>query len=136
MPGYLIRRLHQNSQAVFDAQMAAAGFDLTPLQYAALRVVADHPGLDQASLASIIAFDRATVGGVVDRLEAKGLLRREIRRTDRRARYLHVEPAGLARLDAVTPLVRGVQDKTLAALDANERATLVALISKALKLEA
>ena len=36
MPGHLIRRLHQQSTQVFQAQMQAAGFDLTSVQFAAL----------------------------------------------------------------------------------------------------
>ena len=40
-----------------------------------------NPGIDQARLATAIAFDRATTGGVIDRLEAKGLVRREIVKT-------------------------------------------------------
>jgi len=116
MPGHLIRRMHQASQAIFDGEMSRTGFDLTPVQYAALAAIAERPGLDQASLASAIVFDRATTGGVIDRLEGKGYVRREIDRADRRARRLFLEQAGD---DA-----RGLSDR--------ECATLLALLGKAL----
>ena len=132
MPGHLIRRMHQASQAIFDGEMSRTGFDLTPVQYAALAAIAERPGLDQASLASAIVFDRATTGGVIDRLEGKGYVRREIDRADRRARRLFLEPAGEEALAQVTPTVRQVQALTLQGLSDAECTTLLALLGKAL----
>lgn len=131
MPGHLIRRLHQISVSIFAERMAAAGHDLTPVQFGALSAVAAVPGIDQATLAARIAYDRATIGGVVDRLAAKGLVARSVSQTDRRARTLRITPAGQAMLDAVRPLVAQVQQETLAGLDAGERDAFVALLVKA-----
>jgi MarR family transcriptional regulator, temperature-dependent positive regulator of motility len=131
MPGHLVRRLHQASQAIFDAEVAAAGIDLTSVQFAALTIVAAHPGIDQARLANAIAFDRATTGGVIDRLEAKGFVRREVDKTDRRARRLYVEAAGEATLRAATPVVRHAQTLMLKGLSDKEQATILKLLSKA-----
>jgi MarR family transcriptional regulator, temperature-dependent positive regulator of motility len=133
MPGHLIRRLHQASQAIFDSEVTAAGVDLTSVQFAALTMIAANPGIDQARLAAAIAFDRATTGGVIDRLEAKGFVRREIVKTDRRARRLHVEAAGLATLLAATPVVRHAQTLMLKSLSDREQATLLRLLSKAVQ---
>ena len=133
MPGHLIRRMHQASQAVFDAQIAEAGFDLTSVQFAALTLIASRPGLDQATLASAIAFDRATTGGVIDRLEAKGLVRREIAKGDRRSRRLHMEPAGKAVLEGVQPVVRRAQVIMLEGLSEKEREKFLRLLFKALE---
>lgn len=132
MPGHLIRRMHQASQAIFDRAMAEAGFDLTSVQFAALSTIAARPGLDQARLAAAIAFDRPTTGGVIDRLEAKGLVRRKVSAGDRRARELYAEAKGEAVLSAVRPIVRKVQKRMLHALSAQEQATLLRLLSKAL----
>ena len=132
MPGHLIRRMHQASQALFDGEMGAHGFDITPVQFAALVVVAERPGLDQATLATAISFDRATTGGVIDRMEAKGLVRREIDKTDRRARRLFIEPAGESLLAGIVPHVRLVQRRMLQGLSAAEQATLLGLLGKAL----
>ena len=132
MPGHLIRRLHQASQAIFDAEIAAAGIDLTSVQFAALTMIAASPAIDQARLAAAIAFDRATTGGVIDRLEAKGYVRREIVKTDRRARRLHLEAAGETTLRAATPIVRHAQTLMLKSLSHTEQATFLRLLSKAL----
>jgi DNA-binding MarR family transcriptional regulator len=132
MPGHLIRRLHQASQAAFDAEVTNAGFDLTPVQFAALYVAAARPGLDQASLASAIAFDRATTGGVIDRLEAKGLLRREMAKGDRRSRLIYAQPAGIEMIQRALPAVRKVQEIILQGLSEQEKITFGRLARKAL----
>jgi MarR family transcriptional regulator, temperature-dependent positive regulator of motility len=133
MPGHLIRRMHQASLAIFDGEMGAHGFDITPVQFAALVVIAERPGLDQATLATAISFDRATTGGVIDRMEAKALVRREIDKADRRARRLFIEPAGQALLANVKPHVRSVQGKMLQGLSDQEQALLLGLLGKALE---
>ena len=133
MPGHLIRRMHQASQAIFDAEVTAAGIDLTSVQFAALAMIAANPGIDQARLATAIAFDRATTGGVIDRLEAKGLVRREIVKTDRRARRLHLEPEGETTLKIALPVVRHAQSLMLNPLSEKEQATVLRLLSKAVR---
>lgn len=130
-PGYLVRRMHQLSQAHFEAEVSAAGFDLTPVQFAALAVIAARPGLDQARIADAVAFDRATTGGVIDRLEGKGLVRRRVSKADRRARSLEAARAGVSVLAAVAPVVERVQSLLLAGLTAGERRQFIVLLAKA-----
>ncbi len=134
MAGHLIRRLHQQSTQTFQAGMQAIGVDMTSVQFAALDAIVQQPGIDQASLAATISFDRATIGGVVDRLEAKGLVRRAVSAADRRARLLQATPAGLAQLAAVRPTVEALQAQILAPLTDAERVTFAALARKALGL--
>ncbi|KPQ21398.1 MAG: DNA-binding transcriptional regulator, MarR family [Rhodobacteraceae bacterium HLUCCA24] len=131
MPGHLIRRLQQISVSVFTERMRAAGHDLTPVQFAALAALQAHPGVDQTTLAGLIAYDRATLGGVVDRLEAKGLLAREVSARDRRARVLRLTPRGAAALARVRPDVEAVQAEILGGLDPEERETFLRLLQKA-----
>ena len=72
MPGHLARRFQQIAVAVFLAEVEEAGYDLTPVQYAALAAVGANHGIDQVTLAGLIAYDRSTITGVVDRLVQKG----------------------------------------------------------------
>ncbi len=132
MAGHLIRRLQQQSTQVFQAQTQAAGFDLTSVQFAALDAIAQQPGIDQATLAATIGFDRATIGGVIDRLELKALVQRVVSEQDRRARQLHLTPQGEQMLAAIRPVVEALQGEILAPLSAVERATFLALAHKAL----
>ena len=134
MAGHLIRRLHQQSTQVFQAQTQAAGLDLTSVQFAALDAIAQQPGIDQASLAATIGFDRATIGGVIDRLERKGLVQRVVSTQDRRARQLNLTPDGGQLLLASRPVVEALQADILAPLTPDDRTTFLALAHKALGL--
>lgn len=131
MAGHLIRRLNQISVSVFQARMKQAGLDLTPVQFAALNALAQYPGLDQARLAGLIAYDKVTIGGVVERLARKGWVVRAQSEADRRARSLHLTKDGAALLARVTPLVQDLQDDILTGLDAEERALFLRLARKA-----
>lgn len=130
MPGHLIRRLQQVAVSLFFEEVEPAGFDLTPVQFAALRAILHHPGIDQASLAGVIAYDRATIGGVLDRLEAKGLVRRAVSKTDRRVRQLTLQPAGLKLLGIIDPLIARVQDRILDPLEPEEREIFLKILLK------
>ncbi len=133
MAGHLIRRLHQQSTLVFMQRTQAAGFDLTPVQFAALDAVQAHPDTDQARIAEMIAYDRATIGGVIDRLEQKGWLRRVVSARDRRARELSLTPEGARIHAALLPVVRDLQDDILQPLDSAERAAFLDLARRAVR---
>jgi DNA-binding MarR family transcriptional regulator len=132
MAGHLIRRLHQISTHVFSTQMQAAGFDLTPVQFAAMDAIATYPGIDQAGVAAKIAYDRATIGGVIDRLEQKGLVRRNVCKHDRRAREVRLTEKGADVFELILPVVAALQNEILPGLDATERALFLDLVSKAI----
>jgi MarR family transcriptional regulator, lower aerobic nicotinate degradation pathway regulator len=89
-PGHLIRRLQQIAVAIFMEE--TADFDITPVQYAALTAVREHPYVDV--LSALIAFDRSTLGNLVERLEAKGWLVRCEGQSDRRIKLLRITAAG------------------------------------------
>ena len=135
MPGHLIRRLHQISTAAFADHLKAAGIDMTSVQFAALHAICDTPGVDQATLALRIAYDRATIGGVVDRLERKGWVTRTVNPDDKRARQVALTKEGQDVLRKVTPIVTALQDDILGGLSDAERAQFVALASKAVRLQ-
>ncbi|MCV0397635.1 MAG: MarR family transcriptional regulator [Rhizobiaceae bacterium] len=132
MPGHLARRFQQIAVAVFHASVAEAGHDLTPVQYAALSTVKMHPGIDQATLAGLIAYDQTTIGGVVDRLVGKGLIGRRTSGRDRRARELTITKAGEAAFVAIEPAVEAAQKTMLQGLTPAEAETLLALLRKAI----
>ena len=131
LPGHLVRRLNQASVSIFMDETAKKGFDLTPVQYAALSAIDATPGLDQATVANHIAYDRVTIGGVVDRLVQKELVRRETNPKDRRARNLVLTEKGAETLAEIRPVVRESQTILLEGLTDGERQELVRLLRKA-----
>lgn len=135
MAGHLIRRLNQLSTQVFATHMQAAGFDLTPVQFAALDAILAHPGIDQAGVAALIAYDRATIGGVIDRLEQKGYVARRVSRRDRRAREVRATDKGAKAFADILPVVTALQDRILDALDPAEKDDFLRLARKAIAAE-
>lgn len=130
MPGHLIRRLNQISVALFSEEMTKAGLTLTPVQFAALSAVEKHPGIDQASVAGLVAYDRATLGKVIDKLEERGLMARTTSPKDRRAKALELTEAGHALLGQARPVVLALQPDILTGLSDEERKTFLELIEK------
>jgi DNA-binding MarR family transcriptional regulator len=130
-PGHLARRFQQIAVAVFHAAVEEAGYDLTPVQYAALTTVGMQPGIDQATLAGLIAYDRATITGVVDRLVQKGLVVRQASK-DRRAHALQITDEGRRTLEGIEPAVEAAQRIMLCGLTRNEAVTFMRLLRKAI----
>ena len=127
MAGHLIRRLHQQSTQVFVQRTQAAGFDLTPVQYAAIEAIYDNPGIDQARVAEMIGYDRATIGGVIERLEKKDWINREVSEQDRRARVLSLTAKGKKIRSALEPIVQDLQKDILQPLSDEDRACFINL---------
>ena len=132
MPGHLARRFQQIAVAVFLSEVGEAGFDLTPVQYAALAAIKINAGIDQVTLAGLIAYDRTTITGVVDRLVQKGLLVRRASKHDRRARELQITEEGDRTLKRITPAVESAQRTILRGLTDKESEQLMRLLRKAI----
>jgi DNA-binding MarR family transcriptional regulator len=127
-PGHLIRRAHQVAVAIFMEE--TAGFDVTPVQFAILNALLEDPGEDQVTLAGKVAFDAATFGSVITRLEARGWVRREPDGADRRRKLLWVTPQGAEIARRMKRSVGKVQQRILEPLDDREREQLVALLDR------
>jgi MarR family transcriptional regulator, lower aerobic nicotinate degradation pathway regulator len=126
LPGHYIRRLQQIAVAVFLQETQALG--VTPVQYAALQTVANTPGIDQRTLARSIGFDTSTIAGVIDRLQARGLLLRGPSPADRRVWQLSLTDDGHAVLAEIIPAVLQAQQRMLEPLDAAERAQFMRML--------
>ena len=127
-PGYLFRRMQQIAVAIFMEECRS--FDLTPVQYAALIAIHTHPGIDATRLSAVIAFDRSTLGNVIERLEAKKLIERKPSTEDKRVKLLYLTRAGAALLRDITPLVDRAQERMLQPLKPSDRKALMALLSQ------
>lgn len=126
LPGHDIRRLHQIAVALFMEETEP--FGITPVQFAALQAVQNAPGTDQRTLARTIGFDTSTIAGVIDRLEARGLMLRSASAQDRRVRLLTLTPAGEQLLADVVPSMLRAQERILAPLPAQERGEFMRML--------
>ena len=115
-----------------DGGVAGLG-DPAAQAHAALDAIAAQPGTDQARVAEMIAYDRATIGGVIDRLVQKGWVHRVVSERDRRAREVSLTDEGQRVREAVLPVVQDLQQEILETLGDDERALFLALARKAVR---
>lgn len=127
-PGHLIRRAQQLAVAIFMEE--TAGFDATPVQFAILNALMDDPGEDQITLSGRVAFDPATFGSVIGRLEGKGWVKREADPGDRRRKLLWATAEGEAVALKMKRAASRAQQRIVGPLDIDERAQLSALLGK------
>ena len=124
-PGHLIRRAQQIAVSMF---FDALGRDVTPVQYAVLRMLQERPGIDQVTLAREVALDTSTTADIAARLENKGWILREV--LPRRQRRLVLTAAGEAVLARLVPGIHRMNDALLGGLDASEREAFMRLLRK------
>jgi DNA-binding MarR family transcriptional regulator len=127
-PGYLFRRMQQIAVALFIEECKA--FELTPVQYAALIAIHTHPGIDATRLSAVIAFDRSTLGSVIERLESKRLIDRKPSGEDKRVKLLYLTKAGAAILREIMPSVEKAQARMLQPLKPADRKVLLSLLTQ------
>ena len=127
-PGYLFRRMQQIAVSIFMEECKA--FDLTPVQYAALIAIHTHPGIDATRLSAVIAFDRSTLGSVIERLQAKDFVERKPAPEDKRIKLLYLTKSGAAILREIIPAVERAQARMLEPLKPADRKTLMGLMSQ------
>jgi len=127
-PGYLFRRMQQIAVAIFVEECKA--YDLTPVQYAALVAIRTHPGIDATRLSAVIAFDRSTLGNVIERLQAKQYIERKPAPEDKRVKLLYLTRSGTALLRDIMPSVDRAQARMLQPLKPADRKALLALLTQ------
>lgn len=124
-PGHLIRRAHQIAVSMFHDEV---GRDVTPVQYAVLRMLQDRPGIDQVTLAERVGLDNSTTADIARRLEAKGWIVREL--LARRQRSLTLTEEGTKVLAGCVSGIHRLNERMLDSLAQDERSALIRLLQK------
>lgn len=125
-PGFLLRRAHQISSAVFEDECKAVS--LTPAQFGVLCVLHASPGLDQSTLGRALGFDKVTVMRVMRGLETRGLIRRVYEPTNRRNLSISLTDAGLDLLVQTQEPAEHAYNRLMAPLNHEQRHQLVTLL--------
>lgn len=126
-PGHLLRRAQQIAASIFHDELGAK---VTPIQYAILRILIQHPGIDQVSLAGLVAIDTSTAASVAIRLEEKKLLIRYLDPNNRRQRALYVTDAGRALINSTVPEIDRLHHRIFEGFTPQEEAQFMALLTK------
>jgi DNA-binding MarR family transcriptional regulator len=127
-PGYLLARLGEASRRRFQAALEPEG--LHPRHFGVMTMVAAQPGMSQQQLHEKTAIDPSSMVAVIDELEARGLAERRPNPDDRRARTIVLTEQGEQALKRTRTVAAELQREFFAALTADERRMLHALLRK------
>jgi DNA-binding MarR family transcriptional regulator len=125
-PGFLLRRAHQISAAVFEDECRELG--LTPAQFGVLTILKSHPGLGQSSLARALGFDKVTVLRVLRGLEGRGLVERSPAPDNKRNMCVNLTEEGIAVLQRAQRPAERAYRRLLAPLDRTQQDQLIHLL--------
>ena len=126
--GYLMSRARASLLSALDARLEQ--FGLNAMQFAVLKHLANGDAGTAADLCRVMYYDGGSMTRVVDRLEERGLLRRERCREDRRVVYLRVAPNGRALLPRLLAAASGVIEAHLAGFSPAETQMLKAYLKR------
>ena len=126
--GFLLAKAYQRACALYKEKFGAYG--LTPQQFGLLRFLWEEDGLTQVELSSRSQIDRTTIGGLIDRLELSGLLKRLPHPEDRRAYRISLTDAGKKMEAELAPLAEELHRNIVSPLSAVEVDALRTILQK------
>ena len=107
----------------FDQRARARG--MTRAQWVILARLNAQPGLSQIEMASLLEVEPISVGRLIDRLEARGLVERRPDPADRRVWRLHLLPSAQPILDEISKAREVLGAELFDGVDAPARATMI-----------
>jgi len=125
--GFLMHDVSRLRRKVFDEAMRPEG--VTRSQWWVMAHLSRHEGISQTDLADALDLGRSALGGLVDRLETLGLVRRDADANDRRAKLLYMTPRGQAMIDTMRAKSDRMSEAILQGLDARQRHELAEMLA-------
>ncbi len=131
LPGLFGFNLRCAQVAMFqDFKRGVGAAEISPPQFGTLVLIEANPGISQSAIAAALRFDRSTLVQIIDRLEERELVVREVSARDRRSHALKLTEAGIRRIAELKRLVDAHEEQITRRLDAEEKRTLVALLRR------
>jgi MarR family transcriptional regulator, lower aerobic nicotinate degradation pathway regulator len=126
----LLSHLARLIRMASEAELEPLG--LRPRHLVALTVLRETGGVSgQQELASELGVDRTNLVGLLNELEADGLILRRRAEADRRRHIVELTPAGGERLAAAEAAIGAAEDEVLGALSDRQREQLFELLQRA-----
>lgn len=126
-PGFLFRLVLKRHTTIFTNNMIGG---LTPPQFSAMAKLLEVGPTSQNYLGRLIAFDQATIKGIVSRLEARDLVELAPDPSDKRRRAVSLTPKGRKLAERAIGKASEITRLTVLPLSAAEQTTLVRLLKK------
>lgn len=128
--GYALRRAQVAVFQDFARAFAELGAPLSPGEFGILALVAANRGMSQTALARAVGVDRSTLVPILDRLEARGLVRRRRSAEDRRTHALELGLEGGRMMPSFEAAVRRHERRIQRGLSAAEGCRLIELLDR------
>lgn len=126
-PGFLFRLVLKRHTTIFTDEMIGG---LTPPQFSAMAKLLEVGPTSQNYLGRLIAFDQATIKGIVNRLEARGLVELAPDPSDKRRRAISLTVKGRKLAIRAVEKASEITRLTILPLSAAEQNTLIKLLKK------
>lgn len=124
--GFLVNDVARALRTEYDRRVRELG--LTRSQWWVMNHLYRNPGLTQSELAEILEVEKPSLGRLLDRLEAKGWVRREHDARDRRAWRVHLGEAAEPQMRTLRKRAAELMSDALAGLSGAERERLIDLL--------
>ena len=125
---HLLHRAGQCADDLFARNVGKS--DLTPRQFAVLRMVSKVEDLSQTALVEATGIDRSTLADIVRRLVDRGLLQRKRTRQDARTYAVRLTASGRSAHNSALPAASTTDDSVLSALPAGQRKDFLAALQR------
>lgn len=99
-------------------------------QFGALLLIEANPDISQSAVAEALRFDRSTLVQIIDRLEGRGLVVRNVSPTDRRSHALRLTDEGVSELEMLKDLALQHEADVTTGLSEAEQTQLISLLAK------
>ena len=124
--GFLMHDVSRMRRKVFDDVMKPYG--VTRSQWWVMAYLSRHDGMSQSDLAETLEIGRAALGGLIDRLEAQGMVRRAASPHDRRTKLVFLTPAGSGMIERMRVKSDQVSEALLQGLSTDQRYQLAEML--------
>ncbi|MGM0168029.1 hypothetical protein IGI39_003041 [Enterococcus sp. AZ135] len=126
--GYLLNTSARNIKSHLNNELKSAG--ITTSQWAILKLLSEKGTSTQVDIALNLKSDKATVGAVIERIEKRGLVRKEKSSLDRRAYEVILTNEGKTLVDNLVGSAESVNKRALEGLDQDQRKNLEDYLNK------
>jgi len=124
--GFLIHDVSRLRRSAFDRCLKP--LNVTRSQWWVLAYLSRKDGMTQSELAEELDLGKVAVGGLIDRLEKSGLLRRDADASDRRVNRVFLEPKSKQLIAKMRKVSHGLNEQILDGLaDAKLEAAVTTL---------
>ena len=128
--GFAFYKVNQRVSALFKEEFR--DYRITPGQFILLATLWKADGLSQTDLSKKTKIDRTTTGGIIDRLEKAGLLKRAPTSEDRRAHRVYLTDKGKGLEQNLCRAAYRVRDRIVERILPGEHIHLKQLVNKLL----